>query len=59
MIMGFIYVTPMLSKSDESHIACSVAYEAIIYSAFVNDITIEVHVLLLQVLISPFPNKKT
>ncbi len=57
--MGFIYVTSMLSKSDESHIVCSVACEATIYSAFVNDIAIEVYFLLFQVLISPFPNKKT
>jgi hypothetical protein len=31
MIMGFICEAPMLSKSDESHIAYSIACEAIIY----------------------------
>ncbi len=33
--MGFMYGTLMLPKSDKSHIACLVAYEATIYLAFV------------------------
>jgi len=54
MIMDFIYETPMLSKNDESHIACLVVCEATIYLTFVDDITIEVSFLLFQ-LITPFP----
>jgi hypothetical protein len=38
MTMGFICGTPMFPKSDESHIACLVAYEATIYLAFVDNI---------------------
>jgi hypothetical protein len=58
MTMDFICGTPIILKSDESHIACLVAFEATIYSAFVDDITIEVCFLLFQ-LITPFLNKKT
>jgi hypothetical protein len=56
--MDFICGTPIMSKSDESHIACLVAFEATMYSTFVDDITIEVCFLLFQ-LIAPFPNQKT
>jgi hypothetical protein len=58
MTMGFIYGTPMLPKSNESHIVCIVAYEVAIYSTFINDIPINVYFLLFQ-LIAPLPNKKT
>ncbi len=52
--MDFICRTPMLPKNDESHITCLVIYEATIYLAYVDDITIEVYFLLFQ-LIAPFP----
>ncbi len=42
MTMGFIYGTPMFSKSNENCIACLVVCGATIYLAFVNDIIIEV-----------------
>jgi hypothetical protein len=54
MIMGFICGAPMLSKADDSHIACEVA----IYQLYVDNITIEVCFLLFQ-LMAPFFNKKT
>jgi hypothetical protein len=36
MTMGFIYGTPMLPKSDESHIACLIACEVVVHSSFVD-----------------------
>ncbi len=56
--MGFICETPMLPKNDESHIACLIVYEVVIYLTYVDNTTIEVCFLLFQ-LIVPFPNKKT
>jgi hypothetical protein len=58
MTLDFICGTQMFAKSDENHIACLVAYEVAIYSAFVDDIKIEVYFLLFQ-LTTPFPNKRT
>jgi hypothetical protein len=58
MIMDFISETPMLPKSDESHIACLVVCETTIYLTFVDDITIEVCFLLFQ-LIATFPRVQT
>jgi hypothetical protein len=58
MTMGFIYGTPMLPKSYESHIVCIVACEAAIYLAYIDDITINVCFLLFE-FIAPFQNKKT
>jgi hypothetical protein len=55
--MDFICGTPIISKSDKIHIACLVAFEATIYSTFVDDIAIEVCFYLFQ-LITPFLNKK-
>ncbi len=56
--MGFIYGRPMLPKSDESRIAYLVTCETIIYSTFVDDITIEVCFLLFQLTVHHFPIKK-
>ncbi len=58
MTIGFIYGTPMLPKSNESHIVCIVVCEVAIYSTSIDDIAINVCFLLFQ-LIAPFPNKKT
>ncbi len=58
MTMGFIYGTPMLPKSYESHFVCIVACEAAIYLAYIDDITINVCFLLFE-FIAPFQNKKT
>jgi hypothetical protein len=55
MTMGFIYGRPMLPKSDENSIACLVTCEATMYSTFVDDITIEVCLLLFQLLVHHFP----
>jgi hypothetical protein len=57
MTMDFIYETPMVPKSDESHIACLIACEVVVYSYFVNYMAVEVSFLLFYFM-APFPNIK-
>jgi hypothetical protein len=49
MTRGFIYGTPMLPKSDESHIAYLIACEVVVYSSFVDYMAIESFLLTILV----------